>query len=99
MTAERTKEPGAQDELQRNQLLIMAIRELGGTLSSGGGGRSDLMAFLGTNLSAGLYPVSSVNRAIPFSLALRLVNTFFLNLWPLEVLSSCQVYFGRASDM
>jgi hypothetical protein len=32
MTAERTKEPGAQDEPQRNQLLIMAIREPGGTL-------------------------------------------------------------------
>jgi len=30
MIAERTKEPGAQDEPQRNQLLTMAIRELKG---------------------------------------------------------------------
>ena len=34
MTAERTKEPGAQNEPQRNQLLTMAIRERPGTLSS-----------------------------------------------------------------
>ena len=33
MTAERTKEPGAQDEPQRNQILTMAIRERCGTLT------------------------------------------------------------------